>query len=438
MRTWMMVVALGLAACGGDDDGDSAAQADASPGADAAGADGGGSQTLTLTSYVGGEKAPFRWAAAQDGDGPWQAITSPDGIYQIELDSSRFGIVYVCEFGATFRSLHFFTGTLAEVTELTRACPATTAPALGELQLQVTGLDADDSASVFMGTGSAGATMAADTVVMNLIPSQWDFAVTYRPAGSGTDITRAAIVTDTITADQTTSVTVDAVNDTVAVESHTVSISGEGSESAVFTGGLLSARGTSTNMTQSSGNSYAALPMDEIGSRDYHRATATVVLGDIVRSVTTYVNIGQPLALELPAAGTFDPQLTAMVSGSHLSPTVTFDAWSGAQAYALSARQGFEEPTRELSWTTTAGWLEQASSIEWTQPDLSEAAGWNESWAFETGKQVFWNLYAARTNGSEFVIDYFEYDQATFRLIPGSWNGTTLWSAYKSDVFSPE
>src|SRR5262245_8605857 len=98
MRNLAVGMALALAAigCGG---GGSDADAGGDGDADAAtgGPDAGPTPTVSLATYQQDTQIPLPFLAVQDGDGPWQQIASVDGTYELDVPSSRYGLVYMCE-----------------------------------------------------------------------------------------------------------------------------------------------------------------------------------------------------------------------------------------------------------------------------------------------------------------------------------------------------
>ena len=423
---WVLAAAC-LAACGGDDDGGGGGgDADARPGSDSAPDDPDAGQTFTLTTYIGDEQAPLRWIARRDGAGDWETITSPDGVYSIELSSDRFGLAWVCEAGAA-RSLYYFHATTGEFPTLTRSCPAAVAAPTGTLSFQVTDLDENGSAVVSFGNGGGSMSMADDTVDIDLQVGDWDFVTTVKP----NDITigRVAITTGAIDQGQTTAIQISATGDTVAVTNFTATVAGIDPEAAVVSAHLLSAGGTRAPLHQPAEGDYATVPTASLREGDLHLVTATAVLDNVIRVAGTYFRDGKAVSLELPAG--FAPELVAAATEPYLRLAATWDEWPGAELYYLDARQGFETTTRRVRWLATADWLSGGEAGGWTQPDLSGAAGWSDAWGMDPAEQVFWTLHAVKASDDGFAFEHLESEP------PGDWDGEVVSRSSRTGFFSP-
>ena len=432
----LLVAMCSLAACGGDDDGgdsDGAGgpdarepEVDAAPDTDAA-----PPEPFVLTTTIGGEQAPLRWVAFQDGDGDWQEVSSDDGVYSIDLATGRWTIAYLCQFETSYQ-LSFFGGTMDELPALTRSCAAESAPATGTLEVEVTGLDADGEAVMAMGNGGALFTQESSTRSMELRVGTWDVPVAVQP--NGTTITRFGLAVATITDGAITQIQLDAQDDTAPVTSFEATVTGDGAAGATVGASFVSEGGAQgPELRQPPAGRFATVPLSSLRPGDLHEVRATATADNANRVARRYLHEGADVELPLPAA--LAATVTTASTDPYLRLALDLEPVAGAQIYGLDASPFVlfgGGSSNNLDFHATPGWFGDDTS--WTQPDLSDLPGWDDSWALPDGETILWAVDASSTSGTAFVLDYFERDAATNFLLPGDWDGDLVLRSSVLDI----
>jgi hypothetical protein len=104
--------------------------------------------TITVTTYQGSTAGALPFVAYQDGDKPWQAVTTAGSTYQFQVIKGRYGVAWGCT-----NETDFFYATTAEKTSLNAGCKGPV-PSMHKISGNLAGLAATDQAYVFFGLGS--------------------------------------------------------------------------------------------------------------------------------------------------------------------------------------------------------------------------------------------------------------------------------------------
>ncbi|HUS63055.1 MAG TPA: hypothetical protein VMZ28_00885 [Kofleriaceae bacterium] len=397
-RLFALLPILLVTACGGDDGG-GGGNPDAAP--DTADAAPDGPTEIELTTYVGGSVAPLELVAAQDGDGAWQLLESDNGVYSFET-AGRYGLAHVCMID-TAVELHFSYATAAEESSPTRTCPTNLAAEGTTVNVSVSNMAGDTQARVFVGHLSDFATVGDPNVALTPLPAaRYDAWATVR--ADGTTIDSAMVERDVQTStDGPAAVAFDVDTDTFDTTDFSIEIDGAGDDTTEWGAYLWSTRRTLVNLAQPAVDTYAGFPASALEDNDVHQVVVQAVNGDSTgfRATWSYAIDPANVTLTLPPAFG-DVSVDAVDTTPYVRVAMTWDAWEGATQYHLEIGQ---EGERTLFWEATDGWLGEAASYTWEQPDLGDLDGWTNGWALADNVEAAWFAGAHRSSIDPHLFD---------------------------------
>lgn len=367
-----------------------------------------------IVTFTGGP-TPLSFAAAQDGDGPWFAVTpSANGTYSFEPSGPAYGIAAVCGDEA-FASIMVVQATVAETTSPSFPCsiyPET----FGTIQGTISGAPSGQFVTVHI-ANRIDWSGAGDYTTMSPT-GEWDmFAV--RTVGPVLTVLPERIVRENaVVVSEAAPVPVDFdfMAEGFAVETHSVSIEGaQPNESVEVRVDLENEPGnTMLQLGPFENGSYSAFPPSELQADESHLVTATATSPDR----TAYRQVRRWFVAAEDFTAAFPPFPAPPQVGS-ASPT-PYLLMRGAIASGDIDRYDFvySQPRGTSSYVTWTATLTRgyaaAGATEYTLPDLSALAGFAPSWGLTPGVAVEWQVLTTSSNAG--VGDLLDVDQPAARL----------------------
>jgi hypothetical protein len=401
----------------------------------------------TTWNFCTADSTPV-WFAVQDGNGAWTRVTPTGTTFQFNIASGRGGVAYVRSTSSASvsgeRALARRMSAALETTLLMRnkALAARTsnryaasAGALAdEAQLTITygtqaELNASGTSQCLPGTGktvngSVAGVGAQQTATVSLGPSSdspqpgtTTFQLTDVPDGAldlvasrnTTDLTTFASVPDKIiirrgvnAANNSTLPVLDFnAAEAFAPAQANITIGNLGTDmvllitSYVTSGGVAGAALLNGSQTGAGPFKYYGVPTARQAAGDLHFAFATALnqAGDEARLVGTFFKDPTDRTVTLGAAL---PAPT--VSSVATAPNARFRATGSlTTAYNKYVAVTFTQATagggaRNVSIEASAAYLNNATSYDFTIPDFSGVAGWNDSWGLQSGVETTWTV----------------------------------------------
>jgi hypothetical protein len=254
----------------------------------------------------------------------------------------------------------------------------------------------DEQSRDFVAHQSDFATVGDPNESLSQLPAaRYDYWATVR--ADGTTIDSAMVERDVESSTEgPAAVTFDVDTDTFDTTDFSVEIDGAADDDTLEWGAYLwSTRRTLVNLAQPAEYTYAGIPTSALEDNDVHQVVADAVNGEStsLRATWSYSIDPGNVTLALPSA--FGD---ASVEAADTTPYVRFqaslDAWEGATLYELQISQ----TDRTLYWEATDGWLGDADSYSWEQPDLGDLDGWTNGWALADNVESTWFAGAHRSS----------------------------------------
>jgi hypothetical protein len=348
--------------------------------------------TLILTDPFAGEPAPPVFAAYQDGDAPWEAL-SGTGTYMFKVTSGRYGVAIVCD--------HVMTNGYQEVTIVYRLVAEERVSKLFGCASSVAEehVLSGSVAGLAGGTAQVNAAGLSPTLIQDVDPTYSipvtagviDILAARFPSGLATADALYVHRDLNISVDQ--SIDIDFDNDTeflTGLNLNTLAVQGalDADETLQARGQVRTRNGSRLTVSSTSGTN---MPWASISTNPWgiNRASATAVNTDSssIRIANEFRRFSADVSVTLP------PRLMANTMIIAIAPYVlvetTWSAVSGSQFVSFSAGQD-TSPGRSWTISASAGWLDGAARL--ALPDLSTANGWENRWGLELGTQTGWFL----------------------------------------------
>ena len=396
-----------IAACGS---GPSELPADAAfPATDASSdsmIDSGGGTAVTVTTYrlptlEPGDTANTQFMAIQDGDGAWQPLVGTNGVYGARVRGPRYSIAAACvEANPTVENswVTLVHTTVAERTEHHMwACNAEP-PASVPLRITLQ----NTSSAVVVSTSLFGALVPGSYEWM-VMPHRSDLAVVHQGATGVTGF-RLNDVELTTPKSFTMDVAQGAPLDTIALSLPPLAADEAGSLTTSIhrdkgTGYrrelLLRGFGSRFTPGMAAPTTYLALgaALRRPGDLEQIIYSNTATRG--FRRAIAYTDGRDALTIALPDF--FEPPAPALTQTPYTRPTFAFAPISDDQqiAYVLtaySAGRAMPYPWRYWSADISQGWIEGASAVQYTMPDLSGLPGWSSDFELREHDGITWNV----------------------------------------------
>lgn len=441
MRRSALVVVLGVVlGCGGDDDGGTAH--DAAPDEETDGAPDGETDAATGTvviirTYVADALTPSLFAAAQDGDGPWQLLDSDDGVYMFDAPSGRYGFVHFCGDDDN-PSLSFFYSTVAEHARMNRGCTGGISNT-GSIQPSITGFGADTQATITIADSTFIMNgMSPDPTIIGLATGSFDAFAAVQSTGD--DIDELMIVRDIeVTQGSTTGTSINLGNAIAATTYSLIDVVGnEPGESASGSFGFMTANGTEGAVARGSmPTTYAALPTSEVMPNELYTINiqTTDLTEGTTRQVRRFQHTPQDVNINLPPFFAATSVTTATTDPVVLA-RFTIDLRPTGRLYDAKLQQNV--PKREILWTATRGWIgEDETTYTWEQPDLTGLVGWQNIWALEDDVEAVHSMSEMTGDTADPIQWLANYPDHTLTRPRATWSGDRITRSTTTGNFTP-
>jgi hypothetical protein len=358
------------------------------------------------------------FAAGQDGDGAWRALTAPGTAqsYTLDVNGARYGLAYGCLNTAGDNiGITVVQATVSETTRVTVACGGLSTVAPVTIMGTVSGLSSAQTAQIDIGGKAATVTAAAPMYSVSLPPGTWDlFARRITTAPTFDRMIRR----NSVTAAAGATFNLDFATEGFAPEMHTITFQGV---SASETTGILvifrnTAGGSPFGLSSPSPGNFFSIPAAQLRTGDYHSIVASAsdpaAGGRRVRRINAAaVNFTATMPPMIAA-----PVLAVGATTPYVRPRASVPAGLASDRYDIGYSQVESSPlmrTRSWALQLTRGWITAAAATEYSVPDLSAVAGF----------QAWWGLVAGTTNWQQFshssnagVADLLRADQTPTEL----------------------
>jgi hypothetical protein len=338
---------------------------------------------VEVTTWIGSVPEQPLFAAAQDGDGAWQVLESPDGVHAFEVRSGRYGFLFYCD---DTRAYAFFS-TVDEGQQVNRGCQG--APSdLPTVRVTVEGLVEGELAWVGLGPNWSGMASLDDPTQLSVPVGVHDLVIAIEESAG--PFRRILVERDVeVRAGEDLELTFDAA-DAVDATPYSLELNGYPHLTDVWVhlatadGSLGLVGSEAFNASSEVDPMYASYP--DADPTDLYRIWINANSDNGLPAEYRFISEPQDLAITAP-----DDFTLAEASAAATTPSVrlqtTFAARAGA-AYSLFFKQT-APPYYSMDVYMSDGWLAgQAGTFTWQQPDFSVLDGWDPAWAFGAGVEV--------------------------------------------------
>jgi hypothetical protein len=359
---------------------------------------------LSFAPCIGAPDNPS-WVAVQDGDGPWQQVTStPSGSFDFTLSSGKGGVAMVTPDDGLLVAY----ATTEEFQSLLAVCNGSVRSLTGN----VTGYAALDNVLLVIGTSTdvifgsvtppaAFMLLAVDATATDLV------AVRYQNSSGGGSAFETfpnnVFIRRNVTGTSTSTVDFSSTTEAGSPLERQVNVTNLSAGEALRVYSNLALPTTlatiavyeasSTPVSGSVTAPFWGIPAARLGAGESHMvhvsATKTVGSGGEDRFATfVFTNpVDQSMALG-PSLG------SVTVSGSS-RPSVTYNAQVAYdKLFDVVFSQGNGSSFRQCEVLATSGYLDGATSVTLQVPNLAGVSGFQASWLLNTGVQSIWQFLA--------------------------------------------
>ena len=349
---------------------------------------------------------PPVWFAVKDGDGAWAAVTPSGSSVTFSVSSSKVGVAWVTT-TSSGSELNMRFATQSELGELSSGLCRGSRSVTGT----VSGLGATDQAWVSMGT--AAAVVVASTGTSFNLNNISDGTVDLFAARNAFSLQTFSFSTDKLFLQRglnpsnggAVAVDFNGAN-AFAPATHSLTATGLNGDAALVTmlyvtSGNSGVMTTETSYSAASTRSFPAVPADRQVSGDYHLLQLTTrpdgannVLGSY-RAASKYFQAPGDQTLVFGAAlGT--TTFTTASSAPYVRPRVQYTRQSEYNRYWYGA---YQQTGRNVVFYITDDY-QGSGDIDFTLPDFSGLAGWNNSWGLAAGAEVTYNFTTSGWDGA--------------------------------------
>jgi hypothetical protein len=361
---------------------------------------------LTYAQCVGATDAPT-WFAFQDGDGEWQRVTaSSSGAFNFSISSGKGGIALVTPDAGLFV-------VYATTDELKANLPACTG-SVRSVASNVTGYSSLDNMSIALGNSSTvvfGSQTAPAPFTLNTVDATAsDLAITrYRTSSSVTGTFEAfpnnVIIRRNVTGATTPTLDFSSSTEAGAPLQRTVTATNLSAGEGLNVYSNLGLKTTLANIAVYEAS--AAFSSGSVTAPFYGVAGSRLSAGE-----TQMVMVG---ASRTVSSSTSENRFTSFVFTDPVDHTVSFGPALGtvtvtgtsrpSASYAVQAAydrlfdavfsQGNGSSFRQAEVLATSGYLDGATSVTLTVPNLSSLSGFSSTWLLVPGVSSTWTFLAA-------------------------------------------
>lgn len=376
--------------------------------------------SVTVTAVSSGGNITWRfcaatgvpvWFAYQNGgaSSAWTSAGAVGTSYSFTI-GSQGAVAYVFQNATNSYTTNIVYGSLAELQSQASAACGTSALAGKTVTGSVTGFtSASDFVQVSMGSqfASPSPTQAFPTFqIAGVLDGPRDLIGTRSAVNGGLVLNRLFIKRNLNPANLGSVGVVDfSAGDSFAPESRTLTMTNVQAGETVLTSNTWytanSSFGSLGSATAASATSYrqAIVPASRTVAGDVQMlaVSAATITGSAVTHIRSMAIINRDPVDQSVAFGGF--LNTATISVASTAPYARLRAQLTRQAeyndwYTANFAQSSGATERAMSVTMSSSYLNGAASFDATLPDLSAAAGWQNTWGLATGVTTNWNVSA--------------------------------------------
>jgi hypothetical protein len=364
-----------------------------------------GEQTWTFCPAAG---IPV-WFAYQDGSGSWTPVTGTANVYEFSISTGKGGVAYVIGTGTEY-TINVQFGTAQELMQLGAALCAN-GTGTKTVNGNVLNLGLTEQAFITFGTATAivfggGSSFTLQNVVdgaRDLIAGRVALGV---GGGSVTYTMNAGVIMRGINPANGSTITVDfAGAQSFTPVMHNLSINNLGTDVGQVSAAYITAGGSTGTLYTDGGGSnqsarqYGGVPASAQQSGDLHQLTVSAF--GMAGSPTTFRTASKLFATAADETLTLGPDLGAVTmtiaaTAPYVRPRAQYSIqneynrfWSGGWSQSANGI------SRSAVLTVSAGYLGGGTGFDFTLPDFSGVAGWNNLWGFVTGSDLGWQFFGA-------------------------------------------
>ena len=377
-----------------------------------AGAGGAGARTVMLMSADA-----LAFAAGQDGDGAWQALTAAGAAqtFTLQVTGARYGLAYGCANAAGDSiGITVVQATVAETARVTVACGGLSTATPVTIMGTISGLSSTQSAQVDVAGRAATVAAGTTTYSVSLPPGTWDLFARRMTAAPVWD---RMIRRNSVTAAAGATFNLDFTTEGFAPETHTITF--QGVSATESTGQLVIFRntlgGSPFGLGSPAAGSYFAIPAAQLRSGDYHSVVASASDATAGRRVRRIFTTAMDFTATMPPM-VAAPVITVGAATPYVRPRATIPDGLTANRYDLGYSQTETAPARSRSWALqlTSGWIDAGAETDYVVPDLSAVTGWQAWWGLAAGVSTNWQQFSQSSDAG--VSDLLRADQTTAEL----------------------
>jgi hypothetical protein len=378
------------------------------------------------------------WVAVQDGNGPWTHITATSGnTFNFQLTSGSGGIAVVTRGATSGTSVSVIYASAAELhgASGTTTVPCTV-PSGKTVHGSVAGVGPTDLATIVLDGATAGVSGSGpSTFDLTNVPSGTHDLIAARSALiAGTTpsfaVNRLIIRRNLNPPDGSTLPVLDfGASESFAPATANATIANAGTDMTFATVAFTTANGTSAGFFNSTPGAastfpYYGVPDAQRIAGDLHSLTAFATPGAGATSSRFGVLYFSAVADKTITLG---PVLSVpTITTAATSPYARLRAQLGTQVEynqlaSVSYSQGSGATARAMSVFMTAGYA-GGQPNDLTIPDLSAAAGWDNTWGLQPGVTTNWNVFKA--GGTAGLNYFFQSASEGALLVAGTRSGT--------------
>ena len=383
---------------------------------------------LSYAPCLGGSDNPI-WFGFQDGDGSWQRVNeTASGSFDFSIASGRGGIAMV----NPNEELTVIYATTEELQALAPACDGSVRNVNGS----VTGYATADNVQLFMGSSEDvvfGSTAPpALFTLFSVEATATDLVAVRHRSSSGSGVTFELIPNSVFLRRNVTGTTTSLVDFSSATEAGaplrreinvTNVVSGEGVSAYSFialgsTVAPIAEYETSTALV--SGSVIAAfygVPATRLNSGEAHSTSVVarrVVGSNEERRISSFV-FSNPVDQSLTLGPALGP--VTVTGSSRPSASYSVQAAYDNMFEAVFA-QGSGSTARQVRLISSSGYLDGATSVTLTVPNLVGVSGFSSSWLLVPGVSSFWAFQANDADLAAWLSDRPITYQAADRIAP--------------------
>jgi hypothetical protein len=356
------------------------------------------------------------WVAYQDGNGSWAQASGAGNVYSFNLSSAKGAVAFVTDEGLGQTATLVYFGTAAELTSIGASQCETPAGTSKSLNGSVAGLGLTDQSTISMGGGFASVSGAGPNtfVLQGVADGPEDLLAVRTPFSFGgggftSRVDKMIIRRDLNPSGGSTLPVLDfGSGEAFDPESRNLTINNLGSDLPLVSLTYITANGSTASLFTEldASTTIPAVPAGMQAGGDLHFlnviASPDVTDPDNQRGIGTMfkspadktVNLGPtmgPVAVTVASAAPY-----ARLRGQYTVQSEYNSVWvmTFAQSGGVSS----------VSLIVTPGHQGGGTTFDYTIPNFSTAAGWNDAWGMVSGLDTSWTLSATGWSAAGGII----------------------------------